>query len=89
VNASLRRARICALTAAALTAVGIWTATVTTPWLAIPGLYTAAVIAWCAGREYAIHRNALNGLCCSFWRHSDGRAHSPNCPTHTTKGSTR
>ncbi|MFG2682184.1 hypothetical protein [Streptomyces sp. NPDC048392] len=52
---SLRTARACRA-AAALLIVAAGYAAAHHPWLALPGLYAAAVFAWCAAREGAEHR---------------------------------
>ncbi|MEV5806277.1 hypothetical protein [Streptomyces parvulus] len=52
---SLRTARGCRAAAALLLAAA-WYAGSHHPWLAVPGLYAAGVMAWCAAREGAEHR---------------------------------
>ncbi|MGV9284915.1 hypothetical protein [Streptomyces sp. NPDC003730] len=52
---SLRTARACRAAAVLLLAAAVY-AGAHHPWLALPGLYAAAVFAWCAARESAIHR---------------------------------
>ncbi|MFE9290182.1 hypothetical protein [Streptomyces olivaceus] len=52
---SLRLARALRAAALLLVAVSVYAAT-HQPWLALPGLYTAGVLAWCAAREQAAHR---------------------------------
>ncbi|MGC9497405.1 hypothetical protein [Streptomyces sp. WG7] len=52
---SLRTARACRAAAALLLAAAGYAAT-HHPWLALPGLYAAAVFAWCAARARAGHR---------------------------------
>ncbi|MFF7557738.1 hypothetical protein ACFZA9_33140 [Streptomyces olivaceus] len=52
---SLRLARALRAAALLLVAVSVCAAT-HEPWLALPGLYTAGVLAWCAAREQAEHR---------------------------------
>lgn len=55
---SLHTARACgAATALLLVAAGY--AATHHPWLALPGLYAAAVFAWCAARARAEHRRRL------------------------------
>ncbi|MFJ4331090.1 hypothetical protein [Streptomyces sp. NPDC088935] len=55
---SLRTARACHAAAALLVAAAAYAAT-RHSWLALPGLYTAAVFAWCAAREGAEHRRRV------------------------------
>ncbi|WP_217169133.1 hypothetical protein [Streptomyces sp. AC512_CC834] len=55
---SPRTARACRAAAALLVASAGYAAT-HHPWLAVPGLYAAAVFAWCAARESALHRRSL------------------------------
>ncbi|WP_031047337.1 hypothetical protein [Streptomyces sp. NRRL F-5650] len=55
---SLRTARACRATAVLLLAAAGYAAT-HHPWLALPGLYAAAVFAWCAAREGAMHRHSV------------------------------
>ncbi|MER7965504.1 hypothetical protein [Streptomyces ardesiacus] len=55
---SLRTARACRATAALLLAAAGYAAA-HHPWLALPGLYAAAVFAWCAAREGAMHRRSV------------------------------
>ncbi|MEW2450805.1 hypothetical protein AB0896_25145 [Streptomyces parvulus] len=52
---SLRTARGCRAAAVLLLAAA-WYAGSHHPWLAVPGLYAAGVMAWCAAREGAEHR---------------------------------
>lgn len=52
---SLRLARAFRATAVLLVA-GAGYAATHHPWLALPGLYAAGVLAWCAAREQAEHR---------------------------------
>ncbi|MFD0057227.1 hypothetical protein ACWEDZ_22385 [Streptomyces sp. NPDC005047] len=52
---SLRTARGCRAAAVLLLAAA-WYGGSHHPWLALPGLYAAAVMAWCAAREGAEHR---------------------------------
>ncbi|MEJ1200269.1 hypothetical protein RI578_36785 [Streptomyces sp. BB1-1-1] len=52
---SLRTARACRAAAALLLAAAGYAAT-HHPWLALPGLYAAAVFAWCAARARTEHR---------------------------------
>ncbi|MEU4144986.1 hypothetical protein [Streptomyces parvulus] len=52
---SLRTARGCRAAAVLLLAAA-WYAGSHHPWLAVPGLYAAGVMAWCAAREGAQHR---------------------------------
>ncbi|MET9196273.1 hypothetical protein ABZX60_23630 [Streptomyces olivaceus] len=52
---SLRLARALRAAALLLVAASVYAAT-HEPWLALPGLYTAGVLAWCAAREQAEHR---------------------------------
>ncbi|MBZ6231680.1 hypothetical protein [Streptomyces olivaceus] len=52
---SLRLARALRAAALLLVAVSVYAAT-HQPWLALPGLYTAGVLAWCAAREQTEHR---------------------------------
>ncbi len=58
VTPSLRTARACRAAAALLVAAAAYAAT-RHSWLALPGLYTAAVFAWCAAREGAEHRRRV------------------------------
>ncbi|MFJ9673672.1 hypothetical protein ACIRP5_23125 [Streptomyces sp. NPDC101221] len=55
---SLRTARACRAAAVLLLASAGYAAA-HHPWLALPGLYAAAVFAWCAAREGALHRRGL------------------------------
>ncbi|NEB11950.1 hypothetical protein G3I32_24430 [Streptomyces coelicoflavus] len=55
---SLRTARACRAAAVLLLAAAGYAAT-RHPWLALPGLYAAAVFAWCAAREGALHRRGV------------------------------
>ncbi|MFH9729019.1 hypothetical protein [Streptomyces sp. NPDC017260] len=55
---SLRTARACRAAAALLLAAAGYAAT-HHPWLALPGLYAAAVFAWCAARARTEHRLRL------------------------------
>lgn len=55
---SLRTARACRAAAVLLLGAAGYAAT-HHPWLALPGLYAAAVFAWCAAREGAMHRRSL------------------------------
>ncbi|MFF7798853.1 hypothetical protein [Streptomyces olivaceus] len=52
---SLRLARALRAAALLLVAASVHAAT-HEPWLALPGLYAAGVLAWCAAREQAEHR---------------------------------
>ncbi|MZD52577.1 hypothetical protein [Streptomyces sp. SID5606] len=52
---SLRTARGCRAAAVLLLAAA-WYAGSHHPWLAVPGLYAAGIMAWCAAREGAEHR---------------------------------
>ncbi|MFF9049163.1 hypothetical protein [Streptomyces parvulus] len=52
---NLRTARGCRAAAVLLLAAA-WYAGSHHPWLAVPGLYAAGVMAWCAAREGAEHR---------------------------------
>ncbi|MEU1870951.1 hypothetical protein RKD37_008143 [Streptomyces ambofaciens] len=58
VTPSLRTARACRAAAVLLAAAAVYAATHHS-WLALPGLYTAAVFAWCAAREGAAHRRRV------------------------------
>jgi hypothetical protein len=53
-----RTARALALGAGGSAAAGLYAATAN-PWLALPGLYAAAFLAWCAARYSADHHRAL------------------------------
>ncbi|WP_108989788.1 hypothetical protein [Streptomyces coelicoflavus] len=55
---SLRTARACRAAAVLLLAAAGYAAT-RHPLLALPGLYAAAVFAWCAAREGALHRRGV------------------------------
>ncbi|MFE0942265.1 hypothetical protein ACFW3M_19515 [Streptomyces sp. NPDC058828] len=55
---SLRTARACRAAAVLLLAAAGYAAT-HHPWLALPGLYAAAVFAWCAARARTEHRQRL------------------------------
>ncbi|MFC7818118.1 hypothetical protein ACFUTR_26205 [Streptomyces sp. NPDC057367] len=55
---SLRTARACRAAAVLLLAAAGYAAT-HHPWLAVPGLYAAAVFAWCAARARTEHRLRL------------------------------
>ncbi|WP_405476447.1 hypothetical protein [Streptomyces sp. NBC_00009] len=55
----LRTARGCSLGTAALTAGAVYLGTTMSPWAAVPGLYVAAFLGWCARRSYAAHRRTL------------------------------
>ncbi|MFA3875571.1 hypothetical protein ABS735_18040 [Streptomyces sp. MMCC 100] len=55
---SLRTARACRAAAVLLLAAAGYAAA-HHPWLALPGLYAAAVFAWCAAREGALHRRSV------------------------------
>jgi hypothetical protein len=59
VTPSLRIARVCRAVAALLVAAAGYAAAHHHPWLAVPGLYAAAVFAWCAAREGAEHRRSV------------------------------
>ncbi|MFJ9037435.1 hypothetical protein ACIRF8_12710 [Streptomyces sp. NPDC102406] len=56
---ALRTARYLTAAAGALTASAAYLGTVITWWAVLPCLYVAAVIAWCASCEYAVHRRTL------------------------------
>jgi hypothetical protein len=59
VTSSLLYARTSITAAAILFAAALYTAALSaTPWLALPGLYSSAFFAWCAGRCYTDHRRA-------------------------------
>ncbi|NUS82995.1 MAG: hypothetical protein HOY75_09625 [Streptomyces sp.] len=53
-----RTARAFALATLLAIAAGLYPTTVN-PWLCIPGLYVAALCAWCSARYYAAHRRQL------------------------------
>ncbi|MGW8064027.1 hypothetical protein ACVV2G_17550 [Streptomyces ziwulingensis] len=55
---SLRTARACGAAAALLLLAAGYAAT-HHPWLALPGLYAAAVFAWCAARARTEHRRRI------------------------------
>ncbi|MEU1141812.1 hypothetical protein ABZ392_33890 [Streptomyces sp. NPDC005885] len=57
-TAHRRTARALALGAGGSTAAGLYAATAN-PWLCIPGLYAAAVLAWCAARYNTAHHRQL------------------------------
>ncbi|MEV5977530.1 hypothetical protein [Streptomyces sp. NPDC052114] len=65
-------------TAVLLSVAGIWTGAVTTWWMSVFGLYGAAFLAYCARREYAIHRQQRLALLF-------GKEHE-TASTHCTQG---
>ncbi|MCD7440269.1 hypothetical protein K4B79_18820 [Streptomyces lincolnensis] len=58
-TANRRTARALALVALASTAAGLYAASLVNLWLALPGLYAAAVLAWCSNRYYAAHHRQV------------------------------
>ncbi|MGW4042993.1 hypothetical protein [Streptomyces sp. NPDC004721] len=54
----LTTARACTAATPLLAASACYSATAN-PWLALPGLYAAAVLAWTAARSYTAHRRTL------------------------------
>lgn len=74
-TAHRRTARALTVGAGASAAAGLYTS----PWLVIPGLYIAAVLAWCAARYYAAHHRAVAE---DAWeeRHVHGEAPGPLNP---------
>ncbi|MFI1677021.1 hypothetical protein [Streptomyces sp. NPDC020607] len=91
----LRRARGLIASATLSSSTAAYLATTSTPLWAVPVVYVAAVLAWCAQWDYGNHRRVLveheqarraacRGAaplvpCCSVWRHSGGTVHGPDC----------
>lgn len=83
---ALRVARTCTAAVVLSAAAAAYGATIS-PWLIIPGAYVGAIAWWCADHAYDTHRQEQRAAgvpepsvpCCSFWRHSDGKVHGPDC----------
>lgn len=91
---ALRTARTCTAVVVLSAAAAAYGATIS-PWLIIPGAWVGAIAWWCADHAYDTHRQILTRHsheqraaagppevplpCCSFWRHSDGKVHGPDC----------
>lgn len=88
---SRRDARLCLALTMVFTAVGLYFA-VQPSWWCAPAFYIAVLLGWCERRLTADHRRRLRGRhttpprCCSFWTHSDGEIHGPDC-TRLSDGS--
>lgn len=91
---ALRTARTCTAAVILAAATAAYGCTIS-PWLILPGTYVGAIAYWCASRHYDEHKQIvarhqreqravagpaeLPPPCCSFWRHSDGQVHGPDC----------
>lgn len=53
---ALRNARLYVVAAHVLLVYGAYAGATLSGWLLVPGLYGAALMWWCATREYALHR---------------------------------
>lgn len=90
---ALHTARGLTLAAATFTTGAIYLAAAYTPWAAVPGLYVAVFLTWCARREYTEHARILTRHrvalldavllgelpCCRLAEHSNGQAHGTDC----------
>lgn len=53
---ALVHARVACLAVPVLLAGGFYVGATMSWWLLVPGIYSAALMSWCATREYALHR---------------------------------
>jgi hypothetical protein len=79
-TSTLRTARTCTAATVICFGTSAYGATVTL-WLALPGLWVGVIAWWCASNAYDNHRHTPTepGPCCSYWRHSNGKVHGPDC----------